>query len=232
MVERDIEVGGRPVHCREWGGPDERAAVFWHGLGDRTGLSFAEIAPRLGIRVVAVDAPGFGSSPPLPESGDYLLSSLAELAARLIATLGLDRPVWLGESWGGQIGVHLGARLPEAIGALALLDGGYRDVSEFAGMDVDEIEAVVGWRALAAAIWGAEREPPSEGLPALGVSGLPVLLVVATEPPQPERDAALARFVRLVPHATVVPIEGAGHVVVDDAPEAVATAVVGWLRSL
>jgi pimeloyl-ACP methyl ester carboxylesterase len=44
--------------------------------------------------------------------------------------------------------------------------------------------------------------------------------------------AARARGEELVPQATVVRLDGAGHVVLDDAPEAVATAVVGWLRSL
>ena len=232
MVERDVDVGGQRLRCRAWGGPEEEAALFWHGLGDRTGLSVAGIAPRLGLRVVAVDAPGFGDSPPLPEPEDYRLSSLAELAARLIATVGLHRPVWLGESWGGHVGVRLGAIHPKSIGALVLLDGGYRDVTEFDDMEVDEIAEIVGSRTLATAMWAVRREPSSEAVPALGASGLPVLLVAATEPPQAERDAALARFEELVPQATVVRLEGAGHVVVDDAPEAVATAVVGWLRSL
>ena len=101
MIEREIKIGGQRVRYREGGRPEGRAAVFWHGLGDRSGLSIGEVAPLIGLRVVAIDAPGFGDSPPLPEAGDYRLSSLAELAARLIATLGLDRPVWLGESWGG-----------------------------------------------------------------------------------------------------------------------------------
>jgi pimeloyl-ACP methyl ester carboxylesterase len=231
MESREVDIGGTTLVVREWGRPDERPAVFWHGLGDRSGLSIGAIAPNLGLRVVGLDAPGFGGSPPLEPEG-YLLSSLGELGLRLIATLGLHRPLWLGESWGGHVGVWLGATHPESIGALVLLDGGYRDVTEFDGMDVHEIAEVVGSRTLATAMWAVRRKPSWQALPLLGESELPVLLLAATDPPQPERDAALAQFEELVPQATVVRLEGAGHVVVDDAPEAVATAVVGWLRSL
>lgn len=284
MQAREVDVGGTTLLVREWGPPGARAAVFWHGLGDHTGLSIGEIAPalvdELGLRIVGVDAPGFGGSPPLPEPEGYLLPSLAALARQLIGALDLERPVWVGESWGGQVGVHLGALQPQSLAGLVLLDGGYRDIAEFADMSLDEIRAhwraqpgfrLPSWEAafaepreyagrwspaleqavlaayrdegeevvstmgpetLATAMWAARQVPPSEALAALGTGGMPVLLLAATEPPDPARDAALERFARLVPQATVVSLAGARHVVLLDAPQEIATAVVVWLRSL
>jgi pimeloyl-ACP methyl ester carboxylesterase len=128
MKTRLVEAGDARLHVREWGEPDGRPLLFWHALGDHTGLQMIECAPllagRYGFRVLAPDAPGFGGSPRLPDDR-YQMPALVELAAELLDALALERTVWLGSSWGASIGVHFAGARPKRVDALLLLDGGY-----------------------------------------------------------------------------------------------------------
>ena len=128
METRLVDVADTQVAVREWGDADDRPLLFWHALGDHTSLQPIEAAPILardhGLRVIGVDAPGFGRSPRLPDKR-YQLPGLVELADSLLDTLELDRVVWAGSSWGGTVGVHVAAAHPERVEALVLLDGGY-----------------------------------------------------------------------------------------------------------
>jgi pimeloyl-ACP methyl ester carboxylesterase len=130
--ERTVQVGDTTVFVREWGRARSAPLLFWHALGDHTGLQIGEVAPLLAehrLRVVAVDAPGFGNSERLPRPQDYRLNRLAGFAASLLNALGLDRARWLGASWGAAVGAHTAAAYPRRVSALALLDGGYYDLS-------------------------------------------------------------------------------------------------------
>ena len=126
-----MRVGGTAAFVREWGRARSTPLLFWHGLGDHTGLQASEVAPLLtehGLRLLAVDAPGFGNSERLPRAQDYRLARLADFAVSLLDALGLDRTVWLGASWGAAVGTHVAAARPERVSALALFDGGYHDL--------------------------------------------------------------------------------------------------------
>jgi pimeloyl-ACP methyl ester carboxylesterase len=96
-------------------------------------MQMVEAAPVLarwfGYPVIGIDAPGFGGSPRLPDER-YQIRPLVELARELIDTLGFERPVWSGSSWGATVGLHLGAAHAERLAALVLLDGGYLHSSE------------------------------------------------------------------------------------------------------
>ena len=128
METRLVDVADTRLSVREWGDERGRPLLFWHALGDHTSLQPIEAAPILvrdhGFRVLAVDAPGFGGSPRLPDKR-YQLPALVELARELLDALALDRVVWAGSSWGGTVGVHVAAAHPERVEALVLLDGGY-----------------------------------------------------------------------------------------------------------
>jgi pimeloyl-ACP methyl ester carboxylesterase len=142
--ERFISAGETEIFLREWdaAGPP---ILFWHALGDHSSMQMVEAAPVLanwfGYRVISIDAPGFGGSPRL-EDERYQIPPLVELAHELIETLGFDRPVWSGSSWGATLGVHLGAAHPEQLAALVLLDGGYLHSSE--GKSLEELKEY--WR--------------------------------------------------------------------------------------
>ena len=76
------------------------------------------LAPQL--RVVAIDLPGFGSSPPLP-GGGFDLGVVCERVEAAIAELGLERPAMLGHSLGGGVTVRYAAERPGALRAVALV---------------------------------------------------------------------------------------------------------------
>src|SRR5205085_7090582 len=148
METRLVDVAGTRLAVREWGDAAGRPLLFWHALGDHTSLQPIEAAPILvrdhGFRVLAPDAPGFGGSPRLPDKR-YQLPALVELGRSLLDALGLDRVVWAGSSWGGNVGAAVAASHPERVEALVLLDGGYVAPSSDFGSSLEEIRA--HWRS-------------------------------------------------------------------------------------
>lgn len=73
-------------------------------------------------RVVALDPRGCGASP-VTEDG-YDIPSLAADVGALCDDLGLERPVLIGHSLGGMIGLELAAGRPELVGAVIGVDPG------------------------------------------------------------------------------------------------------------
>jgi pimeloyl-ACP methyl ester carboxylesterase len=135
-----VEVDGAELALREWGDPSDPPLLFWHALGPAaSGAMLGEAAPTLaghGLRVLALDAPGFGRSPALPAER-YRPEATVELAAGLIDELGLERPAFMGHSWGGSVGVYLVARSPQRLRALVLLDSGHVDYPELPEVEQD-----------------------------------------------------------------------------------------------
>jgi pimeloyl-ACP methyl ester carboxylesterase len=119
------------LFIRGWGEPGARPVLYWHGVNIRGRASMAinEAGPLLaehGLRILAFDAPGFGSSPALERSA-YHPHALAGLVPQLLDALGIVRAPLVGFSWGGDIGCHVGARHADRLTALVILDAGYRD---------------------------------------------------------------------------------------------------------
>jgi pimeloyl-ACP methyl ester carboxylesterase len=124
-----------------------------HGLAS-TSRIWDLVAPRLaraGLRAVAFDQRGHGLSDK-PASG-YGFDRTAADAAAVIRTLGLQRPVAVGHSWGANVVLELAVRRPRALRGIVLIDGGFirmRDRFDWAtardalappaidGMSVDE----------------------------------------------------------------------------------------------
>jgi 3-oxoadipate enol-lactonase len=107
MSARDL-----PVH--EILGDGSTTIFLLHGMYGAKEYRTPE-AERLGYRVVAWDAPGYGSSPLLTT---FSLNSLTDEAARLITELGSDSNVVMGQSMGGQLVFRVYARIPEHISAV------------------------------------------------------------------------------------------------------------------
>ena len=283
-LDRLVSAGDAEVLVRQWGveGP---AVLFWHALGDHTSLQMVEAGPILaeeyGFRVLGVDAPGFGGSPRVADSG-YQMDALVELAASLLDALDLERIVWSGSSWGGILGVHFAAAHPARVAALALVDGGYLDPLHEHGDSLEEARAYwrsqPGWRfpswdavladareafprwspgleeyvrsayreedgevvstvgpdVYAAAMHGIDRSPPSSVHAQLAATGVPILLLGATEPPKENvrRSEWRERFAKTVPQAEVRVMEGTPHLMLEARPEDTARAIGEWLRDL
>lgn len=148
-VERTLALrDGTRLHTRVWGG-DGPGVLLVHGLASNLRLwtGVAELLATDGHRVVAVDQRAHGRSDP----SDVLdLATLTDDLVEVIAAHGLDRPVAVGQSWGGNVVVELGARHPEAVRAVVGVDGGHLELADrFATPD----EA---WAILAPPDWDAQ----------------------------------------------------------------------------
>lgn len=241
MFESKIEVADTKLGVRSWGEQGLRTVLCWHGVGlaspaSRTFDGVAQLLVERGLHVVALDAPGFGMSPPLdPER--YHPHALADLIPPLLDTLELDRAIALGYSWGGDVACHVAARHPQRLSGLVLLDAGYRDppfdpaipYETYVRQNEQKAEAleplVEPW-VIAAAERGMALARPSETRGAIAASKLPVLLIAAGDAP----PVALARFTHDVPQAEVHPVEGSGHNVLADGGAVVAGLLAEWSR--
>jgi pimeloyl-ACP methyl ester carboxylesterase len=121
----------RQIVVREWGEPGGRPLIFWPGLNPSDGSQLLKVGPPLadrGFHVLAIAPPGTGGTSPLDARRDYRPSRLADLVLDVADDHGVDRFVYMGHSWGGSIGAHLGARHPNRLDGIVLLDGGHVDI--------------------------------------------------------------------------------------------------------
>ncbi|GHG80798.1 alpha/beta fold hydrolase [Pseudodonghicola xiamenensis] len=114
---RMIAVDGTRIHAEVMGsGPD---VVLIHGSsGNTRDMSFA-LAPLLAdrYRVILFDRPGLGYSDPLPK-GHEGISEQADLLVGAAQRLGADRPIVVGQSYGGAVALAWAVHHPEALSAL------------------------------------------------------------------------------------------------------------------
>ncbi len=98
-----------------------RTLVFIHGLGSY--LKFwryqLDTFAQQGYRVIAVDLPGYGKSDK-PASFPYTMEAMADAVRELVHALGIERPVLVGHSMGGQTALSYAIRYPEEPAALVL----------------------------------------------------------------------------------------------------------------
>ena len=113
----DTRLGSLAVRVRG----DGPVAVLWHSLfvDDRTWKRVEEHLARE-RRLVIITGPGHGASP--DPRRRYNLDECAGAATDVLASLGVDQPVdWIGNAWGGHVGVVFAARWPERCRTLVTL---------------------------------------------------------------------------------------------------------------
>ncbi|WP_224240384.1 alpha/beta fold hydrolase [Hyalangium gracile] len=98
-----------------------RTLVFIHGLGSY--LKFwryqLDAFAAQGYRVIAVDLPGYGKSDK-PATFPYTMEAMADAVRELVVALGIQKPVLVGHSMGGQTALSYAIRYPEEPAALVL----------------------------------------------------------------------------------------------------------------
>jgi pimeloyl-ACP methyl ester carboxylesterase len=116
-----VEVAGVPLHVRDRGPRDVPAVILLHGLGSSL-QTWEPWARRLATeyRVILLDLPGAGLSPPDP-TGDYTDSRSLLLIIALMDRLGLARASVVGHSMGGRLAWSLAASHPERVDKLVLV---------------------------------------------------------------------------------------------------------------
>ncbi len=103
------------------GDPQAVPIVLVHGLAERWQV-WGPLIPLLAesFRVIAVDLPGFGASPPLA-GGRFPLDAVADRLDATLAALEVERPVLCGHSLGGGLCVFAAARDPSRYRAVVLI---------------------------------------------------------------------------------------------------------------
>lgn len=116
-----IDVQGLRLHYLEWGAPDAPDVLLVHGSG-ATAETWTATAEALAHRyhIVAPDLRGHGRSD-RPASG-YRLSDFVRDLVEFIEGTRLQRAVYVGHSWGGNIGTVLASDYPDLISAALLED--------------------------------------------------------------------------------------------------------------
>lgn len=134
--------------------------VLLHGLGsasDAWGPVLAPLAAR--HEVLAVDLPGFGGSPPLPDGVLPTPEALADAVERVLDALGLAAPHLCGNSLGGWVALEL-ARRGRARSLVLISPAGFWNEAErrfaLASLKAAHLQA----RALAPAGRAAMAVPP------------------------------------------------------------------------
>jgi pimeloyl-ACP methyl ester carboxylesterase len=105
-----------PLHVRQVGsGPP---AVLWHSLFVDS-ASWRQVEPYLSAerRLILIDGPGHGAS---GDAGKpYTMGDCAAAAMEVLGALGVSEPVdWVGNAWGGHVGITLAAAHPERLRSL------------------------------------------------------------------------------------------------------------------
>ncbi|MCE7883144.1 MAG: alpha/beta hydrolase [Actinobacteria bacterium ATB1] len=113
---------GRRVGVAEWGDPDGVPLLFFHGTpGSRlTGRRAHDAALEHGVRVIAVERPGYGLSDPVV--GRSLLDWAGDVAV-VADHLGIDRFAVAGVSGGGPYVHSCAAAIPERLTVGCVMSG-------------------------------------------------------------------------------------------------------------
>ena len=124
-MDRQIVISDRPVHYTVDGNPADNprgTVVLMHGWGcSTTTLASVEaVARQCGYATVSIDFPGHGQSPE-PTSVWGVEEYTAVLEA-IVAEERIDRPVLLGHSFGGRLGILYASRHPDGVSKLILVD--------------------------------------------------------------------------------------------------------------
>lgn len=108
-----------PVRYRAWDGPSDATFVLIHGLGG-SHINWLQVAPGLaGLgRVLALDLPGFGSSP-RDGRGSGVMDE-RRIVSRFIDERATGRVVLAGHSMGGVIAILQAAVEPRSAAGLVL----------------------------------------------------------------------------------------------------------------
>ena len=111
---------GRRLAYDDVGAPDGRPVVYLHGCPDCRLTRHPDdgIAARLGVRLVAVDRPGYGGSDP---PRDWTRRSMAEDVVALLEHLTVGPWAALGWSSGGQIALACAALAPTRVAAVSVV---------------------------------------------------------------------------------------------------------------
>ena len=133
--DRSVVVGGLRLRYRDWGGRGQHV-VLLHGLASTRHI-WDLVAPILAadFSVVALDQRGHGESD--KPDGGYDFATVSGDLHGFVEALGLEHPVVVGHSWGGNVALEYGVAHPGVPRGLCFVDGGTIEVSARPGMTLE-----------------------------------------------------------------------------------------------
>jgi pimeloyl-ACP methyl ester carboxylesterase len=252
------DIDGRKIACWVNNGsflPERKTLVFIHGSGGDHTHWIQQYTPlKNTFNIAAIDLPGHGRS---EGPGEQAVPAYVEWVQKALEGLGIVKPVMIGHSLGAAICLTFAVRYGAAAAAVVPVGGGARmpvNPMILEGLKQDPA-AVIG---LAAKFSVAKRNRErfsgliTEGLSQLNPElihgdftacdrldltamiagiGIPALVVCGEEDKM--TPPALSRFIREhIPGAGLALIEGAGHFVMLENPEAFNTVLMDFVNSL
>jgi len=121
---RLVEVGGYRMHVMEWGAG--RPVLMLHG-NPTWGFLYRKVVAALRaepLRLVVPDLVGLGFSDKPRQASEHRLESHARWLGALLDDLGLEGLVFVGQDWGGPIGLRALAERPGLAKGLVVLNTG------------------------------------------------------------------------------------------------------------
>ena len=156
-----VPTGLGPLAVRRLGsGPP---VVLWHSLFV-DGHSWDGVVPALAAahNVHVIDGPCHGASP--GPGRRFTLEECAGAAVAVLDHLSLDRVDWIGNAWGGHVGVVLALRSPARVRSLAVICSPMQAIGAPAKRKATllaRLLRVFGWRGfIRGAVKGALLHPP------------------------------------------------------------------------
>lgn len=133
-----MSLKGLRFHYRDWGGSG-RSVVLLHGLASNCHI-WDLAAPLLAERfsVVALDQRSHGETTGTDDGYDF--ASIADDLKLFLEACGLERPILVGHSWGGNTALQLGATHPDLTSGLVFVDGGILSVRSRPEITWEEVE--------------------------------------------------------------------------------------------
>lgn len=128
-----IDVGFQ-MHLRQWlpteVTPAKPPFLLVHGLASnaRTWDAVAQRLVAAGHEVVAIDQRGHGHSNKPAKGYDFV--TITQDLYKLLDKLKWQKPILVGQSWGGNVLLELGARFPGVARQLIFVDGGFLDLQQ------------------------------------------------------------------------------------------------------
>ena len=112
----------KPLHCAITGNPDGAPLVLLHAIGTSGAMWGPQmLAWAARFRLIAVDLPGHGESPPLPEGADF--GDYAQAVGATLSGLGIASASVVGLSFGAMVAMRLAHERPDLVRSLVLANG-------------------------------------------------------------------------------------------------------------
>jgi len=117
-----VSVDGRTIASAEYGDPEGRPVVGLHGTpgSRRFGRLFASAAAEQGVRLLAVDRPGYGDSGAWPERS---MGDIGRVVAAVLDEAAVERAGVVGFSGGGPHALAVAATHPDRVTSVDVLSG-------------------------------------------------------------------------------------------------------------